>query len=177
MSSVTVEVNGVWKEAIPIPLYSYSGLVCPDCQKFFLTKKGYENHYEKKHIEEESNLVAHARRELEALGNGPEIDDHVIAMVKIFASAGHSGSSAFYTIELLQKLLSFQNLTPLTDDPEDWIFVAEEVWGSPGGIWQNRRNGEAFSNDGGKTYYLLSEGGNDKHREPLHTSVEHKKEQ
>lgn len=126
--------------------------------------------------EEESNLVIHARRELALLGNGGMIDDHVIEIVKIFAAAGHSGSSAAYTAGLIGELLQYKNLTPLTDDPEDWIFVAEETWGSPGGIWQNRRNGEAFSNNGGKTYYLLSEGGNDGNREPLHESAPHKKE-
>jgi hypothetical protein len=126
---------------------------------------------------EESNLVIHARRELALLGNGPEINDHVLAMVKLFSEAGHSGSSAFYTIDLVVRLLHFQNLTPLTDDPEEWNFVGEEIWGIPGGIWQSKRNGEAFSNDGGKTYYLLSEGGNDKNREPLHESAPHKKEQ
>jgi hypothetical protein len=124
----------------------------------------------------ESNLVIHARQELELLGNGPEINDHVLEIVKIFSRAGHSGSSAFYTIHILEQLLSFKNLTPLTDNPDEWIHVAEETWGSPGGVWQNRRNGEAFSNDGGKTYYLLSEGGNDANRGPLHESAKHKKE-
>lgn len=126
--------------------------------------------------ETESNLVIHAVRELALLGNGPEVDDHVIEIVRIFSKAGHSGSSASYTIELISKLLRFENLTPLTDNPEEWQFVGEEIWGISGGIWQNRRNSEAFSNDGGKTYYLLSEGGNDKNREPLHESVPHKKE-
>jgi hypothetical protein len=124
----------------------------------------------------ESNLVIHARRELELLGNGPEINDHVLEIVKIFSRAGHSGSSAFYTIHILEKLLSFKNLTDLTDDPEEWMFIGEDVWGAAGGVWQNRRNGEAFSNDGGKSYYLLSEGGNDQNREPLHESAKHKKE-
>ena len=126
--------------------------------------------------EEESNLVAHARRELAALGNGPEVDDHVIEIVKIFAAAGHSGSSAAYTVSVIEALLSYKNLTPLTNNPDEWFFHGETVWGSADGVWQNKRCGEAFSNDGGKTYYLISEGGNDKHREPLHTSVEHKKE-
>lgn len=108
-------------------------------------------------MEEESNLVQHARYELALLGNGPEIDDHVIEMVKIFSSAGHSGYSGMYTIELIRRVLLFENLTPLTNDPAEWNHVAEERWGSPKGIWQNRRNGSAFSHDGGKTYYLLEE--------------------
>ena len=74
------------------------------------------------------------------------------------------------------KVATQRNLTPLTDNPDEWYFHDASVAGVEGGFCQNIRNGEAFSHDGGKTYYLLSEGGNDKHREPLHTSDPHKKE-
>lgn len=107
--------------------------------------------------EEESNLVRHARRELAALGNGPEINDHVLEMVAIFSAAGHSGFSAMYTIGLLERLLRFENLTDLTDDPDEWLHHDYDHSGWKHGIYQNVRNGEAFSFNGGKTYYLLSE--------------------
>lgn len=118
----------------------------------------------------ESNLVLHARRELELLGSQPEIDEHVMQIVEIFSRAGHSGSSAYYTIELISRLLSYQNLTPLTDNPDEWECHDEGVSGVPGGLWQNKRNGEAFSNDGGVTYYLLNEGANANNPLPLHHS-------
>ena len=114
----------------------------------------------------ESNLVLHARRELELLGSQPEIDEHVMQIVEIFSRAGHSGSSAYYTIELISRLLSYQNLTPLTDNPDEWEFHGEDMFPGSEGFWQNRRNGEAFSMDGGKTYYLLSEGGNSNNPNP-----------
>lgn len=60
--------------------------------------------------------------------------------------------------------MSNLHIAPLTDDPDEWLHV-------DGDIWQSRQCAEAFSNDGGKTYYLLSEGGHNLHREPLHTSV------
>lgn len=124
----------------------------------------------------ESNLVIHAVRELALIGEDPETTEGLVNVVRAFAAMGHSGGSASIGLAMIERLLRFENLTPLTDNPEEWQFVAEEVWGSPGGIWQNRRNSEAFSNDGGKTYYLLSEGGNDQNREPLHESAPHKKE-
>lgn len=61
-------------------------------------------------------------------------------------------------IPTIYQLLKQKNLTPLTDSPNEWLFHDEDTWGAPGGIWQNIRNGEAFSHDGGKTYYLVSEG-------------------
>jgi hypothetical protein len=109
------------------------------------------------------SLVEHAKRELEILGVAKEETDWIIRVIKAFASYGHSGSSAAWSIPIINDLLQFKNITPLTDDRKEWMEVGS-------GIWQSRRCSEAFSNDEGKTYYLLSEGGNDQHREPLHTS-------
>ena len=105
----------------------------------------------------ESNLVAHARRELELIGEEPETIEWYLRVVKEFSSYGHSGGSMSVAVPTLQVLLSFQNLSPLTINPDEWMFISEDLWGNTGGIWQNVRNGEAFSNDGGVTYYLLSE--------------------
>ena len=122
----------------------------------------------------ESNLMIHARRELELLGEEPEIVEGYLKMIQIFADMGHSGGSASVFIPTLTRLLWFKNLTPLTDDPDEWVHHTAEVWGEPGGVWQNVRNGEAFSDDGGKTYTLLSE--KDLARESgklVHNSVHH----
>lgn len=98
----------------------------------------------------ESNLVIHARRELTLVREDPEIVDATMRMVEAFAECGHSGASAHFHIEMIARLLRYGNLAPLTNDPTEWLDVADHMW-------QNRRNGEAFSTDGGRTYYLLSE--------------------
>lgn len=114
-------------------------------------------------MNEESNLVTHARTELELIGNGPMIDDHVLEIVKIFSEQGHSGYSAMYTINLITKLLSFENLAPLTNNPDEWVDVLD-------GMWQNKRNSAAFSLDGGKTYTLTTDHGDVKQ---VHTSTDY----
>lgn len=101
------------------------------------------------------SLVAHARRELELLGEEAETIDWYCRVIAEFASFGHSGGTAMATIPVLHRLLLFQPLTPLTSDPAEWMDVAE-VSGVTN-MWQSRRNYEAFSEDGGATYYLLSE--------------------
>ena len=116
-------------------------------------------------------IVDHARRELELLGEEQSTVDGYLKICEVFAEMGHSGGSASVFIPTLTRLLEQKNLTPLTDNPDEWNFIAEDVWGTEGGIWQNNRNSEAFSNDEGKTYYLLSEGGSDKNRHPIHTSA------
>ncbi|MET0786256.1 MAG: hypothetical protein ABWY25_06080 [Paenisporosarcina sp.] len=100
-----------------------------------------------------SNLVEHAKRELALVGNDEDFNNSIIKAIEGFASYGHSGGSASVAIPMLNDLLQFKNLTPLTNDPLMWNNVGPNVW-------QSQRNSEAFSDDAGVTYYLLSEGTN-----------------
>ena len=104
-----------------------------------------------------SNLVDHARKELKLLGEDPETSEQIVRIVQAFADMGHSGFSAMHTVGVLDRLLTYRNLTPLTNDPEEWNYIPEDMSGEAGGLWQNKRNSEAFSHDGGFSYYLLSE--------------------
>jgi hypothetical protein len=120
---------------------------------------------------EESNLVRHARHELRLIGEDPATIRGLAKVVQAFADMGHSGSSAHFAARYLDKLLRFQPLSELTSDPAEWIDRhAEGLTSSP--LWQSRRNSEAFSTDGGQTYYLLSEqeAAGDIATTPLHRS-------
>lgn len=105
-----------------------------------------------------SNLVDHARRELELCGQyeeDPEYSESIIAAVEAFASYdGHSGDSAMAAREQLYRLLGFESLSPITSDPDDWVDVGE-ISGKP--LWQNKRDSKMFSQDGGKTWYSVEE--------------------
>jgi hypothetical protein len=112
-----------------------------------------------------SNLVDHARRELQLAGmydTGDQYDEYnrmmakaVMQLIEVFSEQGHSGFSASMVTAMTEKLLRFEPLTAITDDPEDWMEVSSFGGGKP--LWQCRRQSSAFSNDGGKTYYLLEE--------------------
>jgi len=121
-----------------------------------------------------SNLIDHARRELELLGTfeeDPAFATSIVAAVSAFASyPGHSGGSAMVAISVLNDLLNFKNLSPLTNNPDEWIKHTPDMWDGEHHVWQNVRNGEAFSTDGGATYRLTSEGRASKPG-PLYTSV------
>lgn len=102
-----------------------------------------------------SNLVDHARRELELCGqmaSDPAYTAALIASVAAFASYGHSGGSAAVAIEQLHTLLQYRTLTPLTSYPEEW-YDRSTMSGSP--LWQNKRDPAAMSRDGGKTWYFV----------------------
>lgn len=104
-----------------------------------------------------SNLRYHAKRELELINEEPKVIEWYLSVIDAFSKAGHSGASASIAIPVLTALLHFKNLSPLTDDPSEWANHSPEMWDGTNGVWQNYRNGEAFSEDGGKTYTLLSE--------------------
>ena len=124
----------------------------------------------KKKTQSESNSVAWARKELELLGEDPETIDGYLKVVQAFADMGHSGMSASIAIPVLNSLLLFKNLTPLTNDPSEWMAIDADLCGEAG-CYQSKRNPEAFSTDGGKTYYLLSEGAHSKNQRPLHNTI------
>jgi len=117
--------------------------------------------------QQESSLVAHARRELSTIGEDQDFSDSIIAAIKGFETYGHSGGSHTVGVAVLVSLLNHENLSALTDDPAEWLDHGNNTW-------QNTRNGEAFSHDGGKTFYLLSEGAHDFNRAPIHESRYHK---
>ena len=121
-------------------------------------------------------LVEHAERELKAAGMydddcdyGPgSIANHVMELIKVLDSGEHSGGSHWLTMELFNKLGNFQALTPLTDNPDEWMDMIEYQPGHP--CWQNKRQSTCFSDDGGKTYTILNET-----PQVIHTSEPHKK--
>jgi hypothetical protein len=108
---------------------------------------------------DDSNLVKHARTELERIGEEPTVIDWYLRIIREYASFGHSGGSAGATAIVLEELLRFRPLGPLTNDPKEWIHHGKEVWGDPNsdGVWQNVRDSRAFSNDGGETYTLVDD--------------------
>ena len=113
-----------------------------------------------------TNLVDHARRELAAINEDPEISKGLLKVIQAYADMKLHAETTAETIQTLNALLEFQHLTDLTDDPEEW-YQHEMLDGT---FWQNKRNGGAFSRDGGKTYYLTEEGANQANPFPVHVS-------
>jgi hypothetical protein len=109
---------------------------------------------------QESPLVTYAREELERAGlfdpdsnYGGMLGPAALDIVKVFASQGHSGTSAEIVTQLAVRLMRFQPLSPLTFDADEWIDHTEK--GMP--LWQNRRKSTVFSDDNGLSWYDLDE--------------------
>ena len=107
------------------------------------------------------SLVAHAKEELTRAGLFDRDSDYkgmigeaVLELVEKFAEQGHSGFSAHLTLEVFQRVASFKTLTPITCDPSEWNYI-NDMQSEP--LWQNRRQCDCFSEDGGKTYYSVDD--------------------
>lgn len=95
------------------------------------------------------------KRELDLLGMTEDSDEmnkmmrgNILQVVEMFAEQGHSGSSASYAIGILEKVLRYEPVTPLTGEDSEWMEISE-------GLYQNNRcprvfkeNGEAYDIDG-----------------------------
>jgi hypothetical protein len=103
------------------------------------------------------SLVEHARNELQAAGVFNKDSDYdgmlgnaVMELVEVFAKQGHSGFSAETTLQLFDEVARFRNLTPITNNPDEWEKRDELTW-------QNKRRSTLFSRDGGKTWYDIQD--------------------
>lgn len=110
-------------------------------------------------------LEEHAERELRAAGLFDADSDYdgaigprVMELMRAFCGKGNSGGSAHMILGAFDRVARWQNLTPITSKPDEWMDVANIVADQkPARLWQSRRNPALFSVDGGQHYYNVDE--------------------
>jgi len=95
------------------------------------------------------------------------IGEAVKELLEVFGKQGHSGFSANYTASIFYRLIKGEPLTPLTDNPDEWMEVTDNVFQSKrvSNVFIDKTisekpyilDGKAFSDDGGKSYFTSSE--------------------
>lgn len=103
---------------------------------------------------ERGNSISHAERELaEMRATGEEMDammaDCLEEMVLVFSTQGHSGFSASYARQVLDRLLDFKPVGPLTGTEEEWTYLD---YGCDDMVAQNKRCGHVFLRADGTAY-------------------------
>ena len=93
-----------------------------------------------------SSSVEYAKSELARItkdGDGLQdvINKNILDIIELFASQGHSGFTAGYAMSILERLLRFKPITPLTGEDDEWINVSDEMGQR---CFQNKRCSSVF---------------------------------
>ena len=89
------------------------------------------------------NLTSYAESELARIPHEEDgimqdlMKKNILEIVKIFGEQGHSGFSARYALSVLERLLCFKPLTPLTGEEDEWNDTGH-------GTLQNKRCSSVF---------------------------------
>jgi len=105
-----------------------------------------------------NNYDSHAWAEFRAAGwvdeNNQFYDEmqkdiclNILGLLAVFENAGHSGSSAPYTINLFSKLASFKPIAPLTGEDWEWSHTYDHP--DNGSTYQNKRCSSVFKDKNG----------------------------
>lgn len=96
-----------------------------------------------------SNIVDYAKNELDLLGRDEDgiqdsVNKNILDIIEIFAEQGHSGFTAGYVLGMLERLLRWKPIKPLTGE--------EDEWNEPNKLGrhrQNKRCGSVFLDENG----------------------------
>lgn len=110
------------------------------------------------------SLVKHAEFELRRAGlfdkdsdYGGMLAEAVMKLIETFSAEGHSGFSAEMCTSIFERLSRYRVLTPLTNNPEEWMLVGQNTPDGSVPVFQSTRDSSFFSNDGGKTGYSVDD--------------------
>jgi hypothetical protein len=106
-----------------------------------------------------SNYIRHALTEFRAAGFVDEkgkycdemqeaICNNVLKLLEVFDEEGHSGSTAYYAINMFSTLAKFEPIVPLTGEDWEWteLDYGEDI------KYQNKRCSRVFMDSNGKAY-------------------------
>jgi hypothetical protein len=101
-------------------------------------------------------MSKHALLELNLIKEDPKVMLWYVSVIEAFEALKLPADAADHCLNVLNRLIRFENLAPLTDEPLEWVKVGDD-------LWQSIRNYDAFSNNKGVTYKLHSEGNDVEH--------------
>ena len=92
-------------------------------------------------------LIQYAEKELSLIGRKDDemqqlMNSQILEILKVFADQGHSGFSANYLINKLDRLIRFKPLTQLTGEDDEWVLAYTTRDGIS--VYQNVRCSSVF---------------------------------
>ena len=122
-----------------------------------------------KFAENELNLLLTTCEDEESTKMQKVINENILKVVKTFSEAGHTGFTAGYALNIIDRLLRYQPISPLTGNEDEWNDVTDLSGGKT--LYQNKRcpfvfkegdraynsEGKIFSDDNGHTWYTCKD--------------------
>ncbi len=96
--------------------------------------------------------LRHVKSEMDLAAEQPHIREFYEKMMDAFVEYPHNENTIYYMPEVLRKMFAHENLRSLTEHPNEWVQVSDE-------LWRNKRNPKYYSNDQGKTYFFAPHSG------------------
>lgn len=100
------------------------------------------------------SMIDWAKKELDLIGltdkdeMNAAMRKHILHMVDEFSKEGHSGFSAAYAAQILEKILRYEPLSALHGGDDEWNDVTH-YHGDGGTLYQNKRCSHVFKDDNG----------------------------
>ena len=96
------------------------------------------------------SIIEYAKSELDRIpkdedGMQEMMNHNILEILEKFADQGHSGFSASYAINVLERLMRWKPISPLTGEEDEWIIVNESTK-------QNKRCSGVFLKQDGTAY-------------------------
>ena len=93
------------------------------------------------------DLIEFAKSELDRIKKDDDglqemANSAILEIVEKFTEQGHSFFSFHYVLSILDRILRFKPITPLTGEDDEWV----EVWS---GVYQNKRCSSVFKDEDG----------------------------
>lgn len=94
------------------------------------------------------SLLDYAKRELEQISKDEDgmqemMNKDILEIVEKFSEQGHSGFSASYALSVLERILRFKPISPLTGEDDEWNECSRD------GVFQNNRCSSVFKQKDG----------------------------
>lgn len=93
------------------------------------------------------DLIEFAKSELDRIKKDDDglqemANSTILEIVEKFTEQGHSGFSFHYVLSILDRVLRFKPITPLTGEDDEWVEVGR-------GVYQNKRCSSVFKDEDG----------------------------
>lgn len=107
-----------------------------------------------KFSEDELNRLLLDCKSSDELNTQTAINKSILDIVKVFSDQHFTGTTASYCLEILNRLLNYKPLTPLTGDGSEWEDISQ--YGASDTCYQNKRYPAVFKDRDGKAYDVES---------------------